>query len=90
MSSQNTGVAQPTRLRLDFPRETGLILRFAGKSGNPFQTKQGNRSSLPFPFDNHKLVFYTLFSKRREDSYDTGHVGEKERESRELCEETKF
>ena len=22
---------------LDFPRETGLILRFAGKSGNPFQ-----------------------------------------------------
>ena len=38
-------VAQPTRLRLDFPRETGLILRFAGKSGNPFQTKQGNRPS---------------------------------------------
>ena len=34
-----------TRLRLDFPRETGLILRFAGKSGNPFQTKQGNRPS---------------------------------------------
>ena len=27
------------------PRETGLILRFAGKSGNPFQTKQGNRLS---------------------------------------------
>ena len=37
-------VAQPTRLRLEFPRETGLILRFAGKSGksgNPFQTKEG-------------------------------------------------
>ena len=26
-------------------RETGLILRFAGKSGNPFQTKQGNQPS---------------------------------------------
>ena len=38
-------VAQHTRLRLEFPRETGLILRFAGKSGNPFQTKQGNRPS---------------------------------------------
>ena len=36
-------VAPPTRLRLEFPRETGLILRRAGKSGNPFQTKQGNR-----------------------------------------------
>ena len=32
-------------IRLDFPRETGLILRFAGKSGNPFQTKQGNLPS---------------------------------------------
>ena len=30
---------------LDFPRETGLILRCAGKAGNPFQTKQGNRLS---------------------------------------------
>ena len=38
-------VAPPTRLRLDFPRETGLILRFAGTSGNPFQTKQVNRPS---------------------------------------------
>ena len=36
-------VAPPTRLRLEFPRETGLILRCAGKVGNPFQTKQGNR-----------------------------------------------
>ena len=25
------------------PRETGLILRCAGKAGNPFQTTQGNR-----------------------------------------------
>ena len=24
--------------RLEFPRETGLILRCAGKAGNPFQT----------------------------------------------------
>ena len=38
-------VVPPTRLRLEFPRETGLILRFAGKVGNPLQTKQGNRSS---------------------------------------------
>ena len=38
-------VAPPTRLRLEFPRETGLILRCAGKVRNPFQTKQGNRPS---------------------------------------------
>ena len=38
-------VAPPTRLRLEFSHETGLILRFAGKSGNPFQTTQGNRPS---------------------------------------------
>ena len=36
-------VVPPTRLRLEFPRETGLILRCAGKVGNPLQTKQGNR-----------------------------------------------
>ena len=30
---------------LEFPRETGLILRGAGKAGNPFQTTQGNRLS---------------------------------------------
>ena len=28
---------------LEFPPETGLILRCARKAGNPFQTKQGNR-----------------------------------------------
>ena len=38
-------VAPPTRLHLQFPRETGLILRCAGKAGNPFQTTQGNRLS---------------------------------------------
>ena len=38
-------VVPPTRLRLEFPRETGLILRFAGNVGNPLQTKQGNRST---------------------------------------------
>ena len=31
--------------RLEFPRETGLILRCAGKDGNPFQTTQGKRLS---------------------------------------------
>ena len=31
--------------RLEFPRETGLIQRCAGKAGNPFQTTQGNRLS---------------------------------------------
>ena len=31
--------------RLEFPRETGLILRCAGKAGNPFWTTQGNRLS---------------------------------------------
>ena len=35
--------AQAHVARLEFPRETGLILRCAGKAGNPFQTTQGNR-----------------------------------------------
>ena len=39
-------VAPPTRLHLEFPRETSLILRRAGKAGNPLQTKQGNRPSF--------------------------------------------
>ena len=30
---------------LEFPRADGLILRSAGKDGNPFQTTQGNRHS---------------------------------------------
>ena len=30
---------------LEFPHETGLILRCAGKVGKPFQTKQRNRPS---------------------------------------------
>ena len=38
-------VAQPTRLRLEFPLEIGLILRCEGKVGYPLQTKQGNRYS---------------------------------------------
>ena len=40
----------PTHVaRLEFPRETGLILRCAGKAGNPFQTTQGNRLSCRNP-----------------------------------------
>ena len=35
--------------RLEFPRETGLILRCPGKAGNPFQTMQGNRISCRDP-----------------------------------------
>ena len=36
----------PTHVaRLEFPRETGLIVRCAGKAGKPFQTTQGNRLS---------------------------------------------
>ena len=31
--------------RLECPREAGLILRCAGKAGNPFQNTQGNRLS---------------------------------------------
>ena len=34
-------VAPPSRLRLEFPRETGLILRFAGKVGNPCRQSRG-------------------------------------------------
>ena len=44
-----TGVAVPLRThvaRLEFPRETGLILRCAGKAGNPFQTTQGLSRSV--------------------------------------------
>ena len=32
-------------LRLEFPRETGLILKCPVKVGNPLQTKQGKRPS---------------------------------------------
>ena len=39
-------VAPPRRLRLEFPRETDLILRCDGKVGNPFQTKQANGPSF--------------------------------------------
>ena len=39
-------VTPPTSLCLKFPHETGLILRCAGKVGNPFQTKQGNPPSF--------------------------------------------
>ena len=38
-------MAPPTRLHLQFPRETGLILMCAGKIGNPFHTKQEKRHS---------------------------------------------
>ena len=38
-------VSPSTRLRLEIPRETGLILRCAGKVGNPLQMKQGIRPS---------------------------------------------
>ena len=34
------GLGQPARVQ-GFPRETGLILRCAGKAGNPFQMLQG-------------------------------------------------
>ena len=34
-------MAQPTRLRLDFPRETGLILRFTGSLGTPSRQSRG-------------------------------------------------
>ena len=38
-------VSPTTWLCLEYPRETGLILRCTGKGGNPFKTKQGNRPS---------------------------------------------
>ena len=38
-------VSPSTWLCLEYPRETGLILRCTGKGGNPFKTKQGNRLS---------------------------------------------
>ena len=37
----------PTHVaRLEFPRETGLILRCAGKAGNPFQTTMQEKKAL--------------------------------------------
>ena len=46
ISGRSKGASEPTHVaRLEFPRETGLILRCAGKAGNPFQTTQGNRLS---------------------------------------------
>ena len=39
-------VAPPTRLRLELAHETGLILRWAGKVGNPLQTEQWSRPSF--------------------------------------------
>ena len=39
-------VAPTMRLLFEFPHETGLILRFAGKVGNPLQTKHGSRPSF--------------------------------------------
>ena len=38
-------VEPPMRPRLEFRRETGLILRCDRKVGNPFQIKQGSRPS---------------------------------------------
>src|SRR5574338_90910 len=42
-------VEPPTRPRLEYRRETGLILRCDRKVGNPFQTKQGSRPSWETP-----------------------------------------
>ena len=42
-------VSPSTRLCLEYPRETGLILRCTGKGGNPFKTKQGNQPSCHDP-----------------------------------------
>ena len=36
--------------RLQFPREAGLILRCAGKAGNPFQTTQGRIKGAKYRF----------------------------------------
>ena len=38
-------VTPPTSLRLEYPRETGLILKCAAKVGNPYQKKQRNQPS---------------------------------------------
>ena len=40
-SSSVCGILQARTLEQVVPRETGLILRCAGKAGNPFQTTQG-------------------------------------------------
>ena len=41
------GCGPTQRLRLEFPHESGLILRYDGKVGNHSQTKQGIRLSFP-------------------------------------------
>ena len=48
----------PTHVaRLEFPRETGLILRCAGKAGNPFQCPGRNADFLSF----HKYLFSSYY-----------------------------
>ena len=46
LGNRGRSACGPTHVaRLEFARETGVILRCAGKAGNPFQTTQGNRLS---------------------------------------------
>ena len=53
---------------LEFPRETGLILRCAGKARNPFQTTQGNRLSCRVPegrrFSDETVPGHSVFASR--------------------------
>ena len=60
--------------RLEFPRETGLILRCAGKAGNPFRTTQGNRLSCRDQAEKIKVKFFSdelEFVYQREDKLST-------------------
>ena len=47
MKSGIPGCGPTQRLHLEFPHESGLILRYDGKVGNHSQTKQGIRLSFP-------------------------------------------
>ena len=55
---------------LEFPREDGLILRCAGKAGNPFQTRQGIRLSCRVPevrrFSDEAVPGHSVFPSRED------------------------
>ena len=67
-------VAPPKGLRLEFPREAGLILRCTGNVGNPFQTKQGNQPSCPHQ-ERRKFSDEVVFGTSVFPSSETGVLG---------------
>ena len=64
--------------RLEFPRETGLILRCAGKAGNPFQTYVNKIASRNLLYDSGNSNWGSEITWRVGDGRDVGGRFEKE------------